>query len=111
MQDDFNTPLALSQVFEAVREINVSGDPALVGFIQHVGNVSSTCSIKIRRISPCAFQMPSSWTNLGLLSALKPGLGRSGIEIFEQADAIRTELAEAGVEIEDSREEHAGRLK
>ena len=103
MQDDFNTPLALSQVFEAVREINVTGDPALVGFIQHVGSVfnlfqqdPATFTVRISD----AVELDESWIAERIEARAQAKRDRD----FEQADAIRTELAEAGVEIEDSRE-------
>ena len=103
MQDDFNTPLALSQVFEAVREINVTGDPALVGFIQHVGSVfnlfqqdPATFTVRISD----AVELDESW----IAERIEARAQAKRDKDFQKADAIRAELAESGVEIEDSRE-------
>ena len=103
MQDDFNTPLALSQVFEAVREINVTGDPALVGLF----NTLVACLICFNqdpatftvRISD-AVELDESW----IAERIEARAQAKRDKDFQKADAIRAELAESGVEIEDSRE-------
>lgn len=103
MDDDFNTPGALSLVFEAVKALNVSSDPQAAGFIQHVGRLFNL------------FQQDPQHAVTRILDAAV--LGDQQIEAlielraqakkdrnFAEADRIRSELLEQGVEIEDSRE-------
>lgn len=103
MQDDFNTPGALSLVFEAVRQLNSNGDSAAAGFIQHVGRV-----FNLFAQSPAEFsakvrgQATLSDAEIDALVAERTAAKQS--KDFARADEIRQGLAEQGVEIEDSRE-------
>lgn len=103
MQDDFNTPGALSLVFEAVRKLNTDQDPQAAAFILHAGRV-----MNLFQQSPDAFSArpvaESGLTDQEIQAQVEARAQAKRDKDFALADQIRQTLAEQGVEIEDSRE-------
>ena len=106
MDDDFNTPVALSVLFEMATELNRSRDPALEARLRALAGVLGLLG-----------RAPDEARRSGLLgsdAALAAAIGDAQIEQavaarsaakkardFAQADRIRAELLEQGVVLED----------
>lgn len=103
MQDDFNTPGALSLVFEAVREYNSTGRVEAIGFVQHVGRLFNLFQEPAERFSP-RVTVAGSLTDDQIDQWVAQRAQAKSDRDFAQADQIRADLLEQGVEIEDSRE-------
>ena len=124
MDDDFNTALALGLVFELVREINrcldlrPSGSEAvrLIGRAKDALKIASSVLNLFRRT-------PHTW-NLELLKVKKIPLSESDIEEniserkaarenkdWAKADAVRKQLEDSGILLEDKKNETAWKIK
>ncbi|MBL7526751.1 cysteine--tRNA ligase [Legionella bononiensis] len=98
MNDDFNTPIALSVLFQLSREVNKNASPVLVATLKHLAGI-----LGFLQEEPSAF--------------LQSGLASDDREVIEQliserlqaraernwarADQIRAELLTQGIELED----------
>ncbi|KTD34137.1 cysteinyl-tRNA synthetase [Legionella moravica] len=98
MNDDFNTPIALSVLFQLSREVNKNASPILAATLRHLAGI-----LGILQEEPSAF--------------LQSGLESDDKEVIEQliaerlqaraernwarADQIRAELLTQGIELED----------
>lgn len=109
MNDDFNTPNAIAALFELSRGINAWLDQGQ-GITQEA--LEAVDSLLERLMGEVLGLLPE-----GLEDEMEPGLGRELIELliqarsalreqraFEAADAIRDQLAELGVQLQDSPE-------
>jgi cysteinyl-tRNA synthetase len=108
MNDDFNTPVALSVLFDLIRDINSSAKTDLSAARNLVADLKGLASVLgILQCDPQAF----------LQSAGAGDLSAEQIEVliaervaakkgkdFARADQIRNELLEKGVVLEDTRE-------
>lgn len=103
MQDDFNTPGALSLVFEAVREFNSSQRPEAAGFVRHVGQLFNLFQVQADQFNPRVVQAGTLSDNQVDERVTARAQAKADRD-FALADQIRAELLEQGVEIEDSRE-------
>jgi cysteinyl-tRNA synthetase len=108
MEDDFNTPEALAALFELVREINRSrsADPAraaaLGALLRRLGDV-----LGILQDDPEAYLRGAEPGGEGLTDADIDALIACRVQAkkdknWADADAIRDQLKEAGVVLEDS---------
>jgi len=102
MEDDFNTPIALSVLFDLAREINKTQDGLLAGILKHLGNLLGILE-----------QNPEDFLKQGQTSAdenhviqdliAKRNIARAEKD-WAKSDEIRDELQMMGIIIEDSAE-------
>lgn len=103
MNDDFNTPGALSLVFEAVRELNVSGDAAAAGFIRWVGQ-RFNLFYQVPSQAQTRIVQNHALSDEEIQALVQQRTQAKKDRDFALADSIRAQLSENSVEIEDSRE-------
>jgi cysteinyl-tRNA synthetase len=103
MNDDFNTPVAVSVLFELATEVNRTRDPALARQLRALGAV-----IGLLGREPRAYLQQAAGT--AAQGALEPAVIEAKIAArvaakqakdYAAADRIRAELLEAGVALED----------
>ncbi|MDF1677289.1 MAG: cysteine--tRNA ligase [Legionellaceae bacterium] len=99
MQDDFNTPEALSVLFQLSHEVNKTGSTKLAATLKHLAGI-----LGLLQASPDAFL--KSGVNAMAIDAIESliherNAARSARN-FVKADAIRAQLLSDGVELEDT---------
>jgi cysteinyl-tRNA synthetase len=108
MDDDFNTPLAISALFEAVRAVNgelASGAASSAALDRTSGFFRATAG-EVLAIVPedagAATGGPGAGPFIDLLIETRTRLKQR--KDFESGDWIRSRLRELGVELKDSKE-------
>ena len=103
MNDDFNTPVAVSVLFELATEVNRTREPALARQLRLLGGV-----IGLLGREPRAYLQQAA--GAAAVGALEPAAIEEKIAArvaakqakdYAAADRIRAELLEAGVALED----------
>lgn len=99
MNDDFNTPVALSVLFQLTHEVNKTQDLNLIATLKHMAGI-----LGILQESPEAFlQAGTEEINKEAIEALiEERLQARADKNWQRADEIRMELNEKGIELEDS---------
>lgn len=103
MQDDFNTPIALSVLFDIVRELNMArerGDAAQIALAGELCTVANMIGLLER--PPEAFLRSDQGVDVALIEKLisERTAARASKE-WAKSDAIRDKLASMGVILED----------
>ena len=98
MDDDFNTPQAVGVLFELAAEINRTGNGKLAAELAALGQV-----FNILTIDPTVF-LKGATTGLdeqAIAGKIAERTAAKAAKDWAKADAIRKELAEAGIVLED----------
>jgi cysteinyl-tRNA synthetase len=99
MQDDFNTPIALSVLFDLAREINKTQDGILAGTLKHLGNL-----LGILEQSPEDFlKSGNAQDDVKNIEQLILERDKARVEKnWAKSDEIRDQLKNMGIIIEDA---------
>ena len=98
MNDDFNTPIALSVLFQLSHEINKTKSPPLAATLKHLG-----ATLGLLQDTPAAFLQAGSDADAISARVAKRFEARKNKD-WAAADEIRKQLLAEGVEIEDGPE-------
>lgn len=98
MNDDFNTPVALSVLFQLSHEVNKNNSPVLAATLKHLGSILGVLQ-----------EDPASFLQSGLADEDKASIEQLIAERLQaradknwsRADQIRAELLSQGIELED----------
>ena len=97
MNDDFNTPVAISVLFELVTEVNRTKSPRLAGQLKALGGV-----LGLLQRDPQAFlQGGADIDDAAVAQMIDARKQAKQTKNFAEADRIRAELLEKGVVLED----------
>ncbi len=96
MNDDFNTPIALSVLFQLSHEINKTKSPQLVATLKHLGAI-----LGLLQDSPESFLQAGSLDTDAITQLVNARLQARQQRDWAQADEIRRELLALGIEVED----------
>lgn len=97
MNDDFNTPVALSVIFKLSHELNKTKSPQLAATLKHLGSI-----LGFLQASPETYLQAGGDDNNDMISKLvQQRIEARNQKDWAKADEIRKELTEQGVELED----------
>jgi cysteinyl-tRNA synthetase len=98
MNEDFNTPGAVAVLFELAHDLNRTRSPQTAALLKGLG-----ATLGILQQSPRAFlQAGSTLDESTILARIAERQEAKKARDFSRADAIRKELAAAGIELQDS---------
>jgi cysteinyl-tRNA synthetase len=107
MSDDFNTPIALSVLFQLSHEINKTKSPQLAYTLKHLANC-----LGLMQESPEAFlQAGLKEESVQIQALVNERFAARKNKDWAKSDEIRAQLLELGVEVEDSPEGTVWRVK
>lgn len=107
MNDDFNTPVALSVLFQLSHEVNKTNSPRLIATLKKMANI-----IGLLESDPATF-LQSGFTEedrLQIEQLIAERLQARKDRNWQRADEIRAELVKKGIEIEDGAQGTTWRL-
>ena len=98
MNDDFNTPIAVSVLFELAAEVNRSRKPADAALLKSLG-----ATLGLLQQSPRAFlQTGATLSEAQISERIRARAEAKLARNFSRADAIRDELAALGIVLKDT---------
>jgi len=101
MEDDFNTPEAMAELFDLATEANKSGDPANTTLLKSLGGV-----LGLLQRDPSEFLQSgitdSAYSPERIEQLIADRTAAKQAKNYAEADRIRKELADAGILLEDS---------
>ncbi|PJD92622.1 MAG: cysteine--tRNA ligase [Legionella sp.] len=98
MSDDFNTPVALSVLFQLSHEINKTHSPSLVATLSHLGAVLGILQEETDVFLKTGFAEDEK---IYIVRLIEERMQARKDKNWKRADEIRAELLNAGVELED----------
>jgi cysteinyl-tRNA synthetase len=98
MNDDFNTPVALSILFQLCHELNKNGEPVLANTLKHLAGVMG-----LLQSDPIEFLQSGFAQNdkITIEQLIAERLQARHERNWERADQIRADLLSQGIELED----------
>ncbi|WP_281648943.1 cysteine--tRNA ligase [Parendozoicomonas sp. Alg238-R29] len=106
MEDDFNTPEALGVLFELVRALNKARAEksdkalALAALVKELGSVLGVLQGNPESFLKSGGDVDEAW----ILEMIEKRKAAKKAKDFAEADRVRAELAESGVQLKDTRE-------
>jgi cysteinyl-tRNA synthetase len=97
MDDDFNTPEAIAVLFDLANEVNKTKDAAALSLLKNLGAV-----LGLLQRNSDAFLQGDAKEALDIEGLIQARLAAKKSKNFAEADAIRKQLAEAGILLEDT---------
>ncbi len=98
MDDDFNTPGAVAVLFELAGEVNRTGDPSSVALLRSLG---ATLGL-LQQPARAFLQGGAGLDETRIQSLIAERAAAKAARDFATADAIRRQLADDGIELQDS---------
>ncbi len=98
MDDDFNTPGALAVLFELVNELNRTRSPATASLLRALGGTLGV----LQQVPRQFMQSGSGLDEAAIERLIGERAAAKQARNFAEADRIRRELAEQGIELKDS---------
>jgi cysteinyl-tRNA synthetase len=95
MDEDFNTPLALAVLFDLASELNRTRSPESAALLRHLGGV-----LGVLQQLPRAY-LQGGLDALAIEAAIAARQAAKSAKNYAEADRLRKELAEQGVELKD----------
>jgi cysteinyl-tRNA synthetase len=99
MDDDFNTPVALSVLFQLSHEINKNSTPVLAATLKHLAGIMGILQSDSADFLQAGFAEDDK---AAIEQLIADRLQARADRNWERADQIRAELLEQGIELEDS---------
>lgn len=98
MNDDFNTPVALSVLFQLSHEINKTNSPQLAFTLKHLGSI-----LGLLQEAPDSFLQAGAngMDKAAIEELIQARLQARAAKEWAKADEIRKQLTEEGIELED----------
>lgn len=98
MDDDFNTPAALAVLFELATELNRTRSPQTAALLRRL---AATLGV-LQQVPRAYLQAGSALDEATIQSLIDARAAAKQAKNFAEADRIRRELAEQGIELKDS---------
>ena len=98
MNDDFNTPMALSVLFQLMHEVNKNSTPVLLNTLKYLGSI-----LGLLQSEPQAFLQTglADDDKIRIDALIAERLQARAEKNWARADGIRAELTQQGIELED----------
>jgi len=97
MNDDFNTPEAMAVLFDLANEVNKNKSPQAAGLLKRLAGV-----LGLLQRNADEFLQGKASVELDVDGLIQARLAAKKNKNFAEADAIRKQLAEAGIVLEDT---------
>ena len=97
MDDDFNTPEAIAVLFDLANEVNKTKDAVALGLLKGLAAL-----LGLLQRSPDEFLQGEATGELDVEGLIQERLAAKKNKNFTEADAIRKQLADAGIVLEDT---------